>query len=231
MDEKTKEPQYQACFDLVKQKGFARFGLMSNQVWHDDPKRLVFLLSRYKFVAKMLSGTKNVLEIGCADGFGSRIVVQEVGKLTVIDFDPLFIKDARENIDPKWKYECIVMDPTQSQISGQYDAAYSLDVIEHIPKEQEHIFLKNIIDSLTDNGVLIIGTPSLQSQKYASQPSLEGHINCKDHAELKNLLSQYFHNVFIFSMNDEVVHTGFYPMAHYLLALCCNKKSKSGSGK
>jgi hypothetical protein len=25
-------------------------------------------------------------------------------------------------------------------------------------------------------------------------------------------------------MNDEVVHTGFYPMAHYLIAVCCGKK-------
>jgi len=25
-------------------------------------------------------------------------------------------------------------------------------------------------------------------------------------------------------MNDEVVHTGYHKMAHYLLALCCGKK-------
>ena len=229
MTEKTKENQYHICLDLKNKEGFARFGLMSNQVWHDDPKRLVFLLSRYKFVAKMLSGKKNVLEIGCADGFGSRIVVQEVGKLTVIDFDPLFIQDARENMDPHWRYECILNDPTKERISGTYDAAYSLDVIEHIPKDQEQVFLKNIVDCLTDNGVFIIGTPSLQSQKYASPPSLEGHVNCKDHTMLKERLSQYFHNVFLFSMNDEVVHTGFYPMAHYYLALCCDKKSRHGS--
>jgi hypothetical protein len=29
----------------------------------------------------------------------------------------------------------------------------------------------------------------------------------------------------LFSMNDETVHTGFYPMAHYLIALCCGKKA------
>jgi hypothetical protein len=28
-------------------------------------------------------------------------------------------------------------------------------------------------------------------------------------------------------MNDEVVHTGFAPMAHYLFALCCNRSSKA----
>jgi 2-polyprenyl-3-methyl-5-hydroxy-6-metoxy-1,4-benzoquinol methylase len=231
MTEKTKENQYQICLDLKNKEGVARFGLMSNQVWHDDPKRLVFLLSRYKFVAKMLSGKKNVLEIGCADGFGSRIVVQEVGKLTVVDFDPLFIQDARENMDPNWSYDCIILDPTENAIPGQYDAAYSLDVIEHIQKEREHAFLQNTVRSITDEGVLIIGTPSLLSQKYASIPSLEGHVNCKDHTMLKELLSHYFHNVFIFSMNDEVVHTGFYPMAHYFLALCCNKKSTYGPGK
>jgi hypothetical protein len=25
-------------------------------------------------------------------------------------------------------------------------------------------------------------------------------------------------------MNDEVVHTGFYPMCHYLFALACGKR-------
>lgn len=36
--------------------------------------------------------------------------------------------------------------------------------------------------------------------------------------DFKNTMQRYFHNVFMFSMNDEVVHTGFHPMAHYLLA-------------
>jgi hypothetical protein len=30
-------------------------------------------------------------------------------------------------------------------------------------------------------------------------------------------------------MNDETVHTGFYPMAHYLIALCCGKKIGEGA--
>jgi len=50
-------------------------------------------------------------------------------------------------------------------------------------------------------------------------------VNCKDAPGLRQLMSQVFHNVFIFSMNDEVVHTGFYPMAHYLWALCCHRKT------
>jgi 2-polyprenyl-3-methyl-5-hydroxy-6-metoxy-1,4-benzoquinol methylase len=106
---------------------------------------------------------------------------------------------------------------------GPFDGAYSLDVIEHIPIEDEQAFITNIVDSITEQGVLIIGSPSIQSQAHASPPSKEGHVNCKDGKSMKELLSRFFHNVFIFSMNDEVVHTGFYPMAHYIFALCCSK--------
>jgi len=45
---KTKEKQYQF---LLSGKREENLGLMSGQVWRDDPRRLVFLLSRYKFIA------------------------------------------------------------------------------------------------------------------------------------------------------------------------------------
>jgi hypothetical protein len=37
------------------------------------------------------------------------------------------------------------------------------------------------------------------------------------------LMMEYFENVFMFSMNDEVVHTRFQPIAQYLFALCAGK--------
>jgi hypothetical protein len=37
--------------------------------------------------------------------------------------------------------------------------------------------------------------------------------------DLKATMSRNFHNVFMFSMNDEVVHTGYHKMAHYLFAV------------
>lgn len=224
--EATREKQYQDCLDIRDEYGLTTFGLMSNQVWRDDPRRLVFLLSRYKFVSKMFSGMSNVLEVGCADAFGARVVLQEVKHLKAIDFDAVFINDIKQRMDKKWKIDCQVHDILDGPVEGKFDGAYSLDVIEHISQENEVQFVSNITKSLTDHGVLIIGTPSIQSQAYASPGSKIGHINCKNHQELKDLLSKFFHNVFIFSMNDEVIHTGFYPMAHYLFALCCNKKSE-----
>ena len=223
--ENTKEPQYQVQVTLRETKGLTPLGLTTNQVWKDDPRRLLFILARYKFVAKMLSGKQRVLEVGCGDAFGTRIVLQEVGAICAVDFDPVFVRDVNSRMADGWKFDCKVHDILSGLVPGPFDAAYALDVIEHIAKFDEHHFMSNIAQSLEPPGVLILGTPSIQSQAYASDPSKEGHINCKDHKELKELMQQYFHDVFIFSMNDEVVHTGFYPMAHYLFALGVGRKS------
>jgi len=197
---------------------------MTNQVWQDDPRRLVFVLARYKFVSKMFAGLQNVLEIGCADAFASRIVLQEVGRLTVVDFDPLFIADVRERMDPKWPLIAIEHDMLAAPVAGNFDGAYALDVLEHIPAAGEDRFMENIARSLAPSGRLIVGVPSPASQEFASPQSKTGHVNIKDHDRLRDFLSHFFSDVFLFSMNDEVVHTGFYPLANYYLALCCGKK-------
>jgi len=225
--DQTREPQYQNCVQLRDSKGLSSLGLMSSQVWNDDPRRLTFVLARYKFVSKMLSGYGSVLEVGCADAFGTRIVQQEVARVTAVDFDPVFVEDARARMDPDWPFDVRVHDMLSGPVPGSFEAAYSMDVLEHIPEADEGRFLGNIADSLTAPGVLIVGSPSIHSQAYASKPSREGHVNCKDGPGLKRAMSEVFSSVFLFSMNDEVVHTGFTPMAHYLIALGCGKKKRA----
>ena len=216
----TKEPQYQRLLEVQQEAGISTLGLMTNQVWHEDPRRLAFILARYKFVAKMVSGYRAVAEVGCGDAFATRIVQQEVETVTPYDFDPVFIRDIRRRQSAKWPLPAQVHDILERPLPHQYDAIYTLDVIEHIPAEKEDTFIGNLGASLADHGVLIIGSPSLESQAYASPQSKLGHVNCKSGHALKLLLERHFHTVFLFSMNDEVVHTGFYPMAHYLLAIC-----------
>ena len=224
---KTRDPVNQYLIDQHSEFGSEELGLMNSSVWREDPRRLVFTLARYKFVAKMLRGLESVAEIGCGDGFGARIVRQEVQDLLVTDFDPVFIKEAAKHIEPDWPITLA----THDILSGPYingdlfDAAFSLDVIEHIPQEKEDIYLRNISNSIKPGGVFICGAPSLESQEYASPPSREGHINCKTGEDLKNLLEKYYNHAFLFGMNDEVLHTGFSPMCQYLFVLAVGNKS------
>jgi 2-polyprenyl-3-methyl-5-hydroxy-6-metoxy-1,4-benzoquinol methylase len=224
MTRKTREEQYNVMLEKAEQSGISTFGLMTNQAWDDDPKRLAFTFSRYKFVAKMMSGKKRVLEIGCADAFATRIVQQEVQELTAIDFDPVFIEDVKMRMNPKWPMSCFVHDMLQGPPPGKYQGIYALDVLEHIRPHDESIFLKNMVSSLEPHGIAIVGMPSLESQAYASPISRAGHVNCKTMPELRSFLELHFHNVFVFSMNDEIVHTGYHKMAQYLMALCCDQR-------
>jgi 2-polyprenyl-3-methyl-5-hydroxy-6-metoxy-1,4-benzoquinol methylase len=224
--ELTKSPENQRVVELTHEIGIERLGLMSSQAWYDDPRSLLFSLARYKFVAKSLRGRRSVLELGCGDAFNSRLVQQEVVELTVTDHDPLFIADIERRSPQRWRPRSFVHNMLDGPTVEHYDAIYCLDVLEHIQQAQESIFLANTLASIEDGGTLIFGMPSLQSQSYASEISKAGHVNCKTGDELYELLLPFCHQVLVFSMNDEVVHTGYFPMAHYLIAVACVDKNK-----
>jgi SAM-dependent methyltransferase len=221
---RTKETQYQVMLEAAAERGIETLGLRGSESWHQDPKHLIFRLARYKFVSKMLSGYDSVLEVGCGDAFGTRIVQAEVGRVTATDFDPVFIEDVKQRMVPRWKFDVFVHDMLEGPVPGSYDAVYALDVLEHIEPAKERVFLGNAFSPLGPHGVGIIGIPSLESQPHASVQSKAGHVNCKSAPDLKAAMLQHFHNVFMFSMNDEVVHTGFHKMAHYLFALGVGKR-------
>ncbi len=195
-----------------------RLGVMSAYRWAQDPKMILFMLARYKFVAKMLAGYSKVLEVGCADGFGSRIVRQAVGSLTALDIDGQMIEDAKVKASPKW--DILFLDGDMSILKPDgFEALYCLDVLEHVLPSEEDAFMSQA-QGLAP--VAIIGMPSLESQPYASPFSRENHVNCKTEEQLRDLMQKYYKRVFIFGMSDEVVHTGFGPMCQYRFALGVN---------
>jgi 2-polyprenyl-3-methyl-5-hydroxy-6-metoxy-1,4-benzoquinol methylase len=149
-----------------------------------------------------------------------------VGELTAVDFDPVFVEDVNRRMTSKWRFTCFAHDLLQSPVPGQFDGTYALDVLEHIRPEDEDKFLGHVVRTLAPHGIAIFGMPSLESQPHASAISRAGHVNCKSMPDLKASLENFFHNVFVFSMNDEVVHTGYHKMAQYLLALCCESRSR-----
>lgn len=189
-----------------------------------DPQRLAFVAARYKNVAKMLEGRREVLEIGCADGYFSPIVRQHVGALTAIDTDAASIVEANLAYSIHWPIEFKCMDAMAqpSDWFAKFDAIYALDVLEHIPsgKAEERFLMLLAGCNRNENYRVVIGTPSLESQAYASPLSKAGHVNCKTGAQLRKTLEWHFTHVIPFSMTDDAIYSGFSPMARYYLALC-----------
>lgn len=232
MIKKAKEPQYNIQFNTLQARGPIELGPTPSHLWRTDPRHLCFLLSRYKFCSKLLAGKNNVLEIGCGDAFGTRLVLQTVKRVHGVDFDPLFIDWAKEQYDKeRLNASFEVLDITKGNPqNGPYDAVFALDFIEHIPAKVEDKAIANVCRVLLPEAICVLGTPNITASSYAGRDSAMGHINMKSADSLQALLKTYFKNVFVFSMNDEVVHTGFYPMAHYLFGLGVGKKSR-GKGK
>jgi 2-polyprenyl-3-methyl-5-hydroxy-6-metoxy-1,4-benzoquinol methylase len=206
----------------VKQEDLVRdgpLGLHTSYGWEHDPKRICFTASRYKFVAKLVEGKESVLEVGCGDGFFSRIVRQHVGSLTAVDVNREYIGSAYRNTpkDSGWRIWFNDWDILKGPLAPAqgFDAVYSLDLFEHI--REEDLLLGNLARCAP---VCVIGTPSLESQAYASEISKLEHVNCKTKEGLREAMSRHFKQVFMFGMSDEVVHTGMMPA--YLFALGVN---------
>src|SRR5690242_9525851 len=113
-------------------------------------------MSRYKFVSKMLAGSKNVLEIGCGDGFCSKIVSQEVESMLLTDIDSSFVEEAEKTTSKNPKIRTQVHNIIDCPLGEVFDAAYSLDVLEHVSPTDQDRFLLNTCLSLKRDGVLIL---------------------------------------------------------------------------
>ena len=191
--------------------------------FRNDPKRLAFVLSRYKFSAKMSCKNAKILEMGCSEGIGATILGEQAISYTGVDLDDSAINTAKKNFLNTDKYS-FIYDDFLGKSYGEFDAIVSLDVIEHIHKEYESHFFSTIMKNLSKDGVVIIGTPNISSERYASEASLLGHVNLYSQARLVSEMQKYFHQVFPFGMNDEIVHVGFAEMCHYLICVgCCRK--------
>lgn len=207
---------------IVTGKEFAFGPYFLNQLLH-DPRHLLFSMSRYKFAARMLPNGKkiSVLELGCNEGLGTQLLSQDGHWITAVDADTEAIRYARKIPNEKIHF---INDNFLGKKFGDFDAIISIDVLEHIKKSQEMVFFDTIMNNLNQHGFCIIGTPNITAKKYASEYSNIGHINLYSAERLQKVMSNYFENVFIFGMNDETLHTGYYSMCHYIFALGVEKK-------
>jgi hypothetical protein len=192
--------------------------------WHDDPHRLAIVLARYRFVASTLAGRAKVAEVGCGDAFGARIVGEETGAAAFYRFVQAATDDPRKASRGPRPPDDMGDDILAVALREPHDAIYSLDVLERLTREEEDGVLVKLRDALTEEGLLVVGVPSLEARVAASCGEVDAAVNGKSATELRRLLDQYFTTVFICSQRGETIHPGCDAAADYVFAVCCGKR-------
>ena len=213
--------QWQAVTALMGDKRIA-LGRYVGYWFQNTPRRALFSMSYYKFAAKMIGNGKRVLDVGCNEGLGTWLLAVECGFARGVDLDEESIATANLNwVDARIEFVC---DDFLAGVPGTWDGVVNFDVIEHILPSHTEQFWTQISSNLAYDGIAVLGTPNICSQQYASAVSKTGHVNVYSAERLEAEMRRYFEHVFLFAANDELIHTGFMPMAHYLIAVGCRKK-------
>jgi ubiquinone/menaquinone biosynthesis C-methylase UbiE len=123
---------------------------------------LKILLNMYRNVS-VLKSFDTVLEIGCGNGNGTKLIKKYFSpkKIYAIDLDERMISIAkRRNIDPTITFE--VMDASKLRFSDNYfDAVFDFGVIHHIPDWRDSI--DEIWRVLKKDGLIVLEELSIDS--------------------------------------------------------------------
>ena len=98
-----------------------------------SPRRLLHMLSYYKFAAKMIGPCQKVLEVGCSEGFGAPILGDFAKEYVGVDIDTNAIEWAQKSFPWFTKAKFIEGDILLEQdLARDFDGVANFDVIEHI---------------------------------------------------------------------------------------------------
>lgn len=155
-------------------------------------------MAKYEFALKFCKG-KNVLEIGCGSGYGSKYLADNgVRKITAYDLDPKAINYAIK-YNSENNIEFAKGDAETLKLKDKYDVLLSFEVIEHLNKP--HKLLELAKDNLKSGGIFIITTPNkMFSLLDRGKPSNPFHIYEYYPFELKEILLKYFKSVTLYGV-------------------------------
>ena len=137
-------------------------------------------LMRYVFALEHCY-KKNVIDLGCKDGYCSILLSYAAYKLDLVDIDKRFLDTARslKYISP---VEFHQIDLEKDFPEGKWQVAVAFEVIEHL--ENPEFFIKNIAEHLEDGGKLIFSVPHMVANIQ--------HKVLFDEEKIKSLISKYF---------------------------------------
>src|SRR6056297_1526343 len=121
------------------------------------------------------SGPCRLLDVGCGVGTSSGKLAQRHPALSVLGVD---ITDANIEVASKlWANERVRFqrsDMSTVPSDETFDVVCALDVYEHIPVDNRSAFHNTVRSMLTENGIIIVTTPSPLHQNWLKSNEPEG---------------------------------------------------------
>lgn len=181
-------------------------------------------LARYKFVSKMLSSDDEIIDIGCGGGLSTLFFSKFCKHALGVDNDESRIPEWNKIKNKQVRF--LKQDVKNiNAINSTANCIINIDFIEHFDKEDGIKIIKNCKNYLHTqenkrNKMFIIGTPSFYSKKYRAPHNLKNHKYEYKPDELNEICKKFFSRTLNFTMNDELVHTGFDKLGWYFFIIC-----------
>jgi len=167
----------------------------------NDAEKILFLKHQfaYEFAKKYIQPPMLILDYGCGDGYGAKILAQTFSEVQVIgcDVDIYTVKQARKKYNLQ-NVKYLTLNELKKAFL-KFDLIVSFQVIEHIENVNSYLcFLKEM---LSDNGTLIISTPSRNYRLNENQPPWNPyHLREYSMAQFKEEIEKVFKNTCFYSL-------------------------------
>jgi 2-polyprenyl-3-methyl-5-hydroxy-6-metoxy-1,4-benzoquinol methylase/glycosyltransferase involved in cell wall biosynthesis len=160
--------------------------------WLEDATIGYEHLHRYAFASQFVQN-KNVLDLACGEGYGSRLLARTAKSVVGIDIDEDTIKHARNKYlkdNLKFELGSLTDAPLGQHV---FDVITCFEAIEHIDDHDR--LLREVKRLLAPDGVFIVSTPNKWA--YSDQPQYTNpfHVHELYLDDFKALLNGYFRQV------------------------------------
>jgi SAM-dependent methyltransferase len=164
----------------------------------ETPLMIARHLCAYRFARDYVNG-KDVLDIGCGEGYGSHYLAGNARCVKGVDYDGQIVSYAR-NRYTKDNLGFEVMDIKDLRhLERTFDCICCFQVIEHI--RETGMFLQGVRAVLGDSGTFICSTPNrVDASPGSIQPYNKFHVKEYLLFEFKELLASNFGEVAIFGL-------------------------------
>ncbi len=152
-------------------------------------------LGRYLFALDFLQtkGLKNVLDVGCYNGFGCSIMAEKAESVTGIDISRKFINQAQKNLEKNnqknIEYKQLDISKQDLESDKKYDLITCFDTLAHI--KDEGPVIDKLYNMLSDDGYLLVSLPNerFEPMRPDGTSAVIGHKHFYTASEAKKLFS------------------------------------------